>query len=147
MSKKTEEKKGLVEVVSPIVQSLNLLNLGEMGVRISDPASKGGFVALKNQSRLLAGLGRDFISGASVVEVAEPLKIIIDKEQSQLKRIINEYYKYDADSTVDDLERDKHRQRLAARLCRYLSSLEPIKDHINGYATLRQFFCQGPAAS
>ena len=134
MSKPSEDKKARIEVVSPILQTLNVLAEG------SDEHARA-----RNSSS--AKLGKELASGASVVEVDDALKIVIDKEQTKLKGLIRKYYERDSDPTADDIELDRYRKRIATRLCLYLKSLEPISDNIKDYSKLRQLFCLNSGSS
>lgn len=127
----SEDKKGRIEVVSPILEILNVLN-----------EVSGEHPRLAKSSSVQ--LGKEFLSGASVVEVDDALKLVISKEQSKLKSLIKRYYERNSDATADEIELERYRKRIATRLCGYLKSLQPISDNIRDYDKLKQLFCLNP---
>lgn len=72
---------------------------------------------------------------------------VIEKEKAQLEKLIDEYYGVEDDATLDSKEKKDFKKRIAAKICELLKSIEPIKDRIDGYGTVRKMYCESiPAA-
>jgi len=117
-----------LEIASTIIKAIELL-------------SKVPALA-KALKKLRISVSRLFAARLVSVATGSPLDTVIERELKRLRDLIDRFYALDVSDQYDELEKDRHRKRVAARACALLRSADPVKDRIPDYDKLLRFFCE-----
>jgi len=116
----------LIELVSTLVTVIELLG-------------KAPKVARKLASRISSLLA--IVKPTTATPTPSILGELASVEMMSMRKLVTELSAYENDPRFDEIEKDKHRKRIAARGCALLKAAAALKDQIAGYEEMRAYFC------